>query len=191
MQTWLIIVLIVLAILIGLAARWLYGIWRLAGFITLLTPEILESVPFFELVDLLAGGSHALERHSPMTRFTEHVKRANEGITPEGIPMNAVASGRWYSYHTMLQAVEAARVRWLETGKKEKACYVFRFTLDIGYVVEKNTKNRVDTPFGFVVINKKGVIVTAFPVLHSESMPARAVDIIATDKHLRTALTDR
>jgi len=165
---------IYLAVAIGLVLlflfiRWLLGIWRLATLISRLTPEILESVPFFKLVDMLLGRSHAMERHSPLTKIEQHKKRAQKGITPEGIQLNPVHSGRWNSYYIMLHIIEAAQDVWFKSNKKRKECYVFKCDKVIGTVVKRLTKETIPTSMAFVVINKHGDIVTAFPMLESEN----------------------
>ncbi len=156
-------------VLLFLFIRWLLGIWKLATLITRLTPEILESVPFFKLVDMLLGRSHAMERHSPLTKIEQHKKRAQKGITPEGIQLNPVHSGRWNSYYIMLHIIDVAQNLWLKNNTRRKECYIFRCDKIIGTVIKQFTKEAISTRMAFVVINKKGEVVTAFPMVESEN----------------------
>lgn len=168
-STYLIFGIIIAFVLLFLFIRWLMGIWRLATFISSLTPEILESVPFFKLIDMLFGRSHAMERHSPLTKIEQHKKRAQKGITPEGIQLNPVHSGRWNSYYIMLYIIEAAQNSWVKNNTKRKECYIFKCDKAIGTVVKRLTKETITTRMAFVVINKKGEVVTAFPMVESEN----------------------
>jgi len=163
---WLIMAILVLVVVIIIfSIKWLHRIWQLATFISLLTPEIIESVPFYKLVDILFGNSHALERHSPLTKISEHIKRAENGITPEGIQLDPIHSGRWNSYYPMCQAIETARTLWGEQNQKTKKCYKFKFDKTIGFVIKRYTKEKVETQMAFVVITKVGLVITAYPVI--------------------------
>jgi hypothetical protein len=167
-SSWLIFsVILFTCILVFISIRWLLSIWRLANFVSLLTPEILESVPFFRLVDMLFGRSHSIERHSPMTKLHHHIERAEKGITPEGIQLAPVHSGRWNSYYAMFQAVESSRIQWKKENQKKKVVYRFEFDKTIGFVVKRFTKERIETKNALVVINKQGLVITAFPALES------------------------
>ncbi|HZY36627.1 MAG TPA: hypothetical protein VFE53_08260 [Mucilaginibacter sp.] len=158
----------ILIIVIFFVFRWLHGIWRIAKMIKLLTPEILESAPYYKLLDvLLFGISHAMERHGPMTTIAQQIKRAKNGVSPDGIRGNPVHSGRWNSYYTLLQAVETAKQMWEKEGLKKKKCYVFKFDKSIGMVVKQLTDEREKSQIAFVVINKQSHVITAFPVLES------------------------
>jgi len=157
-----------IVIIVFFAARWLNDIWRIAKMIKLLTPEILESAPFYKLVDILLFGiSHAMERHGPITTMAQHTKRAKNGVSPDGVRGNPTHSGRWNSYYSLLQAVETAKQMWDSEGLKKKKCYVFKFDKIIGVVVKQLTDEREKSQIAFVVINKKGQVITAFPILES------------------------
>lgn len=133
----LLLIVLVLMISVFLIGKWLLSIWRFAGTIALLTPAIIESEPFYKLIDMLLGRSHAMERHGPITTMAQQIKRANKGITPEGIPGKPVHSGRWSSHYSMLQAIEESQNLWQAENSRKRVCYVFKFDRDIGIVVKK------------------------------------------------------
>lgn len=183
-------VLIVLAVLSSIAVlffvgRWLNNIWRIATMVKLLRPEILESTPFYKLIDkLLFGISHAMERHGPVTTITQHIKRAKNGVSPDGILGNPVHSGRWNSFYSLLQAVETSIQMWEDEGIKKKKCYVFKFDKSIGEVVKQLTDEREKSQIAFVVINKKGQVITAFPVLESAVNVNDIIPLIMKEKEI-------
>ena len=174
-----------LIIIIFFVGRWLKDIWRIATMVKLLRPEILESTPFYKLVDLLIHGvSHAMERHGPITTIPEHIERAKKGISPDGIQGNPVHSGRWNSFYSLLQAVETAQQMWAAEGLKKKKRYVFKFDKGIGVVVKQMTDEKEISQIAFVVINKQGQVITAFPVLESDINPDDIIPVIMKEKEI-------
>jgi hypothetical protein len=153
------------AIAIYLIGSWFFRSWKFAKIIARIAPALIEIKPFYSLLELLNYSSHAMERHGPMTRLDEQVKRAKKGITPDGVKGKPVDSGRWSSHFPLFQAIKICKKLWEDENRKTKRSFVVKFNQKIGVVVKSDTKEIIETLMARIVINKQGFIITAFPIL--------------------------
>lgn|GEM_PF-5537822 len=109
-----------------------------------------------------------MERHGPFTKLPDHIKRANRGLTPEGVQLFPVHSGKWISYYHMLHAVDWSIQLWKKENIYKKKIYYYQFDKIIGTVVKRNSITVYNTSKAIVVVSKKGEIITAYPVLEEE-----------------------
>lgn len=70
---------LLVAVVSGLVATWLYGIRERARIIARIGPALVEAPVFFELIDISHEKSHFLERHGPMLQRCDVLQRAKTG----------------------------------------------------------------------------------------------------------------
>lgn len=146
-------------------ARWWRDLGRTSRILARMAPALVELDEFFALVDLGGQGSHYLERHGPMLRECEVLRRAETGMLEvSGVAGKPVASSRWLRHADLLEAAVSALEHWAAGARPEGGRFRFEFDRDIGEGYRKGGGALVTTRVAIVVV-RDGVIVTAFPSL--------------------------
>ena len=135
-------------------ARWLAqtSSWRAA------TTELAD-------LEILAGGkSHPLLRHGDQVELSQLQVRALTGMTPDGVQLKAVDSTRWLKNEDMLAAIKQAQAEFKASGGTKTV-----FDVNAGKVVGEgyygSSSTYAQATSVKVVLNSKGLPVTAYPVL--------------------------
>jgi hypothetical protein len=138
-------------------------------------PALVEHEQFFKLLGLQGQRSHYLARHGPMLRLHEIKDRALTGrLEVSGLAGAAVSSARWFRHDHLLLAIESAIELWGSGERPNNGVFKFQFSEVIGEGFPKGFSIPVETKIAKVII-RKGVVVTAFPVLPDPHLPGQSV----------------
>jgi hypothetical protein len=103
-----------------------------------------------------------------MTRDEEQLERALTGIlSSAGVDGRPVNAGRWRTHEDLLLALDHARVQWSAGARPSRGVFRVMFGTPIGDGFVANCNVRVSTSHAMVIV-RKGVTVTAFPVINPD-----------------------
>lgn len=154
-------------------ALYLWKIWKTAklttSFLVRWFPALAESEDFFALIEHASARSHFFERHGPVLNEEDIIERSKNGnIAFSGVRGRPVDSSKWITHRDLLRAIESALDHWEKGARPKGGSFNFEFEHPIGEGFPKGQEMLVRTRFARVIV-KKGLVITAFPVLEPKN----------------------